>query len=532
MLSAGFALHVGFSQLGGYDLSPLIDAGWRFEQGQRPGPDYISTLPNLYLVWIKLSRLFPSGWGALIWVNIVATASTLAVLMIVQPAASRDLHWTVCTSIICCLPLIYTNHLWHSTLSQLAAIAHVAALCRAITDGSPSLRSHGVVGLTAGLVAIAKQNMAVPLLAVTVVFLWFVRTHHRRWLIGSVVGGMAAAPIVSAAWLGQSPRDLFYAYWAVRGRSRLDPAMLWQSAQLPTNYPVLALGVIAAWAAGMFLYRSRRRLPPGVWLQASCFMAALVPLLTDWDAKLNNAPFPLFLIGMLVTQERILLQRNGAAGAPWHLAPLRRSFTGVLLGLGLAAVHGGWVRERMRAVGPFFESTSGHIVAHGYFKDLRVGPHFERLLAELDAVGRAYPHSATFFGPRLEFGYQVLRRQSPRGLPLWWHPGSSFALADSAAVLEAFRRSTFALLVFVRDDRTRMPSSLLRHIDSAYVPVAGFQYLDVYRSRSSVEPAGSSAPDGSAGSRAMGRHQRATVSCRGSTQGAGGSPLPGSPRSA
>jgi hypothetical protein len=96
-----------------------------------------------------------------------------------------------------------------------------------------------------------------------------------------------------------------------------------------------------------------------------------------------------------------------------------------------------------------------------------------------DALDR-YPSNKVFFGPRMEFSYAAFRREPPRGLPIWWHPGSSFAISDMVGVLHALENGDFDLLIFLKDDHTRMPLAALEHKLISYDRVPGFSDLDVY----------------------------------------------------
>lgn len=95
----------------------------------------------------------------------------------------------------------------------------------------------------------------------------------------------------------------------------------------------------------------------------------------------------------------------------------------------------------------------------------------------------AAEQGAVFFGPRLEFMYAMFERPSPRGLPIWWHPGTSFALADTALVADRWSRARFDLLVFLRDDYARMPAEVIDRIRRDYVRDQTDPELTLWRRR-------------------------------------------------
>src|SRR5204863_1847846 len=48
-----FMIHFGRLQFGGYDMSVLIDAGWRLYKGQRLYVDFLCTLPPAFCLGAK-----------------------------------------------------------------------------------------------------------------------------------------------------------------------------------------------------------------------------------------------------------------------------------------------------------------------------------------------------------------------------------------------------------------------------------------------------------------------------------------------
>jgi hypothetical protein len=68
----------------------------------------------------------------------------------------------------------------------------------------------------------------------------------------------------------------------------------------------------------------------------------------------------------------------------------------------------------------------------------------------------------------MEFLYARERLASPRGLPLWWHPGSSYPFRALPAILSAFQTDRPQLLIFLHDDRSHMPAALLDRMSREY----------------------------------------------------------------
>jgi hypothetical protein len=287
--------------------------------------------------------------------------------------------------------------------------------------------------------------------------------------------GVFAAFILSYALLGLDIDAWIYLYTAVLGRAR-PPTELW-SDTLRMGSGVVAIAIVAI---GVFAFVSTlsakkspvsRRQSIGLW---GLLAVALIPLMTDWDAKLNNMPFFLMaaLLPVLVLPEKI---NQG-------LIRVARLSISILV---VVAVLGGWTRERMRAVGPFYEASNSYPI-RGYFEGLKTGPWFAVVTDEMSRAVNLVEGRPVFFGPRLEFGYRYVNLRSPSKMPLWWHPGSSYSLLDQEKIVRQFVDLDFKLLVFSKGDRTRMPPELVYWIEQNYERVEGFQAIDVYRVKIAV----------------------------------------------
>jgi hypothetical protein len=485
--SSLFALTVVQRQFGGYDLSILIDLTWRFKQGQAPGVDFIATLPMSEMAVAKVLSWFQPAWLGLTYANVAITALAWVLLWLHGPVFYRNRYLAVLAPLVLVVPLLYTNHFWHSSLAQLLACLLVFSSYAAVTQ--TDRRRLVLLALSAGLFVGAKQNVAPLVLGVT--FGWLIATGPRahRAVIAALLGGSAAGVAGYLLLLRMDLSTFLYSYTSVGGRLLPDPSMAQAIFALPSTQllvPVAAAGgvlivVLVAWG----------RLPRTVRVYlAACFAVSLVPFGTDWDAKLNNLPLPMFILVMLASPYGRSAADLFAARASERVRrvatrPLGAVAASVVVSVVLVATWGGWGRERMQAVGPFYEPTVSNVVRGGYFDGLGTGPWFATVLSEIEAVGRSSTGQRVFYGPRIEFGYQVTGASSPTGLPIWWHPGSSYAVADTDAITRRFVQDRFDLLVFSRGDRTRVPSQILDYITAKYELVPGFYALDVYRRRGS-----------------------------------------------
>ncbi len=74
----------------------------------------------------------------------------------------------------------------------------------------------------------------------------------------------------------------------------------------------------------------------------------------------------------------------------------------------------------------------------------------------------------------MEFAYAAFGIPSPRNMPIWWHPGSSFPKSETQKVVETFRMHKFDLCVFLLDptsrqpDFTRLPNEIIAELKRTY----------------------------------------------------------------
>ncbi len=129
-------------------------------------------------------------------------------------------------------------------------------------------------------------------------------------------------------------------------------------------------------------------------------------------------------------------------------------------------------RERMQTVGEWAEDRCGRALerrSDPFFGSFHACPPFFSVLDETDKVVSEAHGTPVFFGPRMEFLYARDRLASPKGLPVWWHPGTSFPVGAEPAIFQAWKGNHFGLLIFLHNDRTRVPPVILDAIERDYV---------------------------------------------------------------
>jgi len=199
---------------------------------------------------------------------------------------------------------------------------------------------------------------------------------------------------------------------------------------------------------------------------------------TNWDFKVGDLTFWILAVSaypLLARSRRI----RARAAATWTLF--------ALMSVGIAY---GVCRTRNRGVGyaTFFEwKTVPQPIGIPFLRHLTAGPILHRVVAEASEAATRRSGGSVFFGPRMEFLYAALRIESPKGLPIWWHPGSSYPLNRHGQIVLRWRASRFRTLVFLRGDFTRIPVGILRSIARDYFAVKEFPDLSVFLRKPGTE---------------------------------------------
>lgn len=412
-------------QFGGYDLSPIIDLVWRLRNGEVPGRDFILTFPVGFVALLRVAGLFGMHWTDLTLVNAAAVLAVWLFLCSYRREFLGVPRLAVASAAILVIALLYTNHLWHSALTQLWAIALVFATHVALRTPRPAATHLLRLALAAALVATAKQNVAPPLLLGTLGWVLVAGGAARLRLATALVGGVAGGLIMAMGMLGMSAADLAFTYTAVAGRARPGVEMLDVVFGSRVHQVLIAILLVQTGIA-LWLMRRDWRAQQRPYL-LGCLLVAALPVVTDWDSKMNNMALPLFVLMLLFYQDTQagLLSRlwpapgsalPREAGASPHETPEPTVL--FLLALVLAwAVWAGYGRERMGGVGPFFELPANERITGGYFDGLATGKRMATIVREIGiAVPVAQsgtPVPRVFFGPRIEFGYALLIRNHP-----------------------------------------------------------------------------------------------------------------------
>jgi hypothetical protein len=161
---------------------------------------------------------------------------------------------------------------------------------------------------------------------------------------------------------------------------------------------------------------------------ASCLLAGLYGFITNSDLAVVD--FPLILLsGFFIVagtagrlEDRLRLVFSNAWTAWLTLICV------VLTSVGLAQAL---IRNRVKVCKDFFEFTEiREPFTVPFFKGFHAGPNFHAEVGYLANLCAKEDMSHAFFGDDLQFAYAAFNLQSPKGQPVWWHPGASIGFAE------------------------------------------------------------------------------------------------------
>lgn len=473
-----FIFHYGNDQFGAWDYSICIDTGWREIQGQRAFVDFITPNPPLFNlgVWGAF-RVFGVHWNSQLYaIAIACVASFLWIYWLLRRLSVSPLVSLFLGFAVEAVSVLAVCFWWYNDTTELAATVFLLSslVCiRALRVGWREWTSY-VISL--GLVLLSKPNVA-GLMAVCYVSLLLVATKQRTKAVAMTVAGCALAlgvlfathvslPAMLASYHGAAIERAGLHFFGVAGWSRARWAILL------TWFVLLILPVY--WLAE----RATEAIQNKDWRDAAYVLGLILPvplafyfISTNAEAKESETAIILVTLGVGCLASQMVPQN------------VRRFFVAMTIWITVVCLFYGIARARVFGIGEgsFYEQThSLHTMHDGFFANMETTDHMFEVEEEVRRAKASFP-GTIFLGPRLEFDYADLRIPSPRGWPIYYQPGTSFARRDIPDLTAFWKQQHFQTLIFLHDDRTFYPKSLLDEINDEYTEQPGFSEVDVYR---------------------------------------------------
>ena len=476
----------GFNE---YDMSPMIDSGWRVYSGQVPGRDFLVTFPpSLYLLTALSFRVFGVTWhalgmGAAVVYGVMLALGVRISHLVRKITSEQAAVWTVCAyATAVTIPYIIMTVLWHAAIAMDFSLYGAYAIY-VLTNWALLRRSIKVEALlhltlaVAGLL-LSKANMAYPALLLCVLVAARAKVPWRA-LVGVCAGGAILAFLALAA-VRVSPAQMLGAYSGLAGR--LIPRGFLLGFVTPVNSALALADSIAyiALAPVLILAIQRIRLQwaalwrqPTVLLGSGAVLISFLSMGTNRNFKLSDAALALFGVAVLAL--------DGSVAS----AEMRRR-----VGFALTvSIFGALIMGRTRlacqtAGGWYHQGCFQTAVGDRFFGRMKSCEALPLAINEVDRMLAGHSGARVFFCPSLEFLYADRKLSSPAHMPNWWDPGTSFPLRKGGMIANDWEKDHFDLVILTADeDRDRLAPGIAQAIGDEYVRTGDTRLVHLYTRR-------------------------------------------------
>ena len=294
----------GHRQLGGFDMSALIDTGWRIASGQRPYIDFPLTTPVLFYIGAGLAVWL---WGAK-WSAFVLAAIAMAVLAFLAQLylLARILSWkhSLAIALVCqMLTGVVTAYWWYNSVS--VSIACVFLTAAYVFASQPEKRGSAyALWASLLLLVLTKPNIAgSAAFLIFVVLILFSPYRGRVFLI--YFAALISFFLVLFA-LKLNPVDVLRSYMEM-SKNRGMPSFAWFINDKPFEHlvtlPLLVLSLLPMlerMLAGLVRWKANREQLKGLWphfmISLVVFAVGLFSMFTNSDSNLAVG-LPFFVLG-------------------------------------------------------------------------------------------------------------------------------------------------------------------------------------------------------------------------------------------
>ncbi|MDX6766672.1 MAG: hypothetical protein SFU85_07770 [Candidatus Methylacidiphilales bacterium] len=495
----GLAISVlGMIHFGGLDGSAVVQSAWRFYLGQVPYRDFLTAAPASYLVLPGLGFcLFGVSWHAIVLVAALFSAFALVLHYVILIRIGWGFRWafilSAVTQVAAILPLCFLHY---NQSAAVSAVLFGSASC--LLAHSPKNRANQVLFIiTMILMSWMKPNIAGLMLVGSSVFLLLDKRTRVPFVYCAGIAVVLSISLMLCFRL--NPFGLVASYMGSSG------GRLWNFLNLYRNLwrtDALEASITFLLLSPLFAALMLRGNPFKGCVNSGPFFVTIshlgaVSTLTGFVGMATNCEHNMVDAVMVLSGMCFLIFN---ASDPSEVAakstPLRQietrlcdifAFTGVVF-LGLFGFLMGLSRFRVESIGQnmFFQDAKPlKVFAPPFFAGLRTGEIFLKVLQDIEATLAAAgltDKESVFFGPRMEFAYAAYQFIPPKNQYLFW-PGTGEARPEEIeGAVSDFIKWNPKLCIFLLNDFTYMPQSLLIHL-SAHYDVSNTQTLTVLRLR-------------------------------------------------
>lgn len=451
----------GAHQLPGFDGSCLIDSAWRPYSGQVPNKDFPCTLPVGFVLGSKWAfQLLGVKWMSLVDFGGIFGVLTF-VWSLVLAAGLFESRWPalVLCAAFQCITTVIVSFWWYNTFTTLAGVIYIlsAAFWASRPQSKAALLSYGAALI---MEALAKPNTAGPLIIFTTLALVLSKEHRLKLIYISAVAFAVWFSILAINGISAFKTLAIYIGVAHRASSVWAIWRFASTATIAWSIVGIAVVLVPLPFLAYSLITNKKILSPTSIIAAGAMLAGIAAFISNGESKLVDLPFTILGI--------VLFSLQAPALKIWE-----HYLSYVCIGLAVFAVQWGARRDRVRSDCPYkfhepYDAGDRHVVGDGFFQGLHCGDIFAETYNEVAAVLAQNPTNTVAFGPRMGWCYAAFNKPSPKGLPIYWEPGTAFPTADTDKLFHHLLESKFDLFILIKDDTTYYTQDQVNSILSMY----------------------------------------------------------------
>lgn len=476
--------YFGMVQFGGYDGSILINHAWQSELNYEPYFDIVTGWPPILLIGARFAF---KVWGVR-WASLVYIAACFSfVTFIYQAQLLVKLGYTrgfvvLGTFVVQAVTMVVISWWWYNNISAVIAVVFILSSALLIKDSADWQVRLNFVAATV-LLLLCKPNVTVGVLCLALCVLFWSR-QTRVFSLAS----LAVSCVIVILILKLLEIDILYLFdsYSMYASTSLTFERIIRFLFL-NNYTEVSqtlLSLLPGFLAVLLvltpppssnsrvivddLLSDKIRLQ-SVLVGLASMIAGVWAMMTNNEYNMTDAS--LVFIGILVVVHNLKHRFSLNSNLPLILVAVS-SFA-----LSLNGWHYAAQRNRVMDVGPgaFYEDAPlTRISTPSLFNGMLASPRLIRVFSQIERVLRDYsylnqPDAPVFFGPRIDFGYAAYGIYPYRGLPTWWEFFSEDGDERTDSMVARFKYAEFYLCIFLKNDYTYMPQSILDHLNEQYV---------------------------------------------------------------
>jgi hypothetical protein len=453
-------IYTGNNQFDGFDLSGIVDVGWRQITGQKPYIDFICVLPVGFLIMIKYAyQLLGISWNSISILNSFFLFTSFWWLFYLF----RNLKITIVTSFLFTLmtemvTVFIISYWWYNSITVVACIIFLLSAISLLNEDKSKIQIIISYILSLSILVMLKPNISMIFVFFITIILLTDKNISFRIILYSLISALIT--IIFIYLNGLDPFVIFNGYLNAAERALPDKFFsgfeFFEKIAQAFEFLFLCLCFVS-----IIIYKKSKNIDTRqvVFKRINLIYAVCIFTgLFQWGTsrEISIVSFPLIFIPLFLLTLNFINYSN-----------IKKVYYSCIIFLILAGFILGILRYRIQLVGPFFEVTSQK-TENKYFKNCYESPSFNETLNEINTAVSNSADKTIFFGPRLEFSYCVFNVESPKNIPLYWFKGSSYSSLQEPEIISTWKTKSFDVVIIRKNDFMRMPSQLISYIESNY----------------------------------------------------------------